>query len=797
MGQQPGMWFFSYEGSRNRDPFDVLTTVPTALERAGDFSQTSLRAGPLAGQSLALYDPLGAPGTLFPGGRIPASRSDPAAAALLAYIPLPNLPGAVQNYAQRRGTPSGSDAFSGRINTRLSPKDNVFASYSLRTSDATSSGIFPGLDTDRSSRSQNVMLGGMHRFQARSFVTYRLSFNRVRTLSSNAFAFNRDVAGQLGIQGVSRDPINYGLPAIGFTNYGDLQLGSPSLTRNQTLTAGGGFNRFFGRHSIQSGGNVSWNQRNSRVDPNARGRFDFTGFATSAFDAAGRPIGGTGYDLADFLLGLPYETSRRFGSSNNYLRNRSFNLFVQDNWRVRSNLTVNYGLRYEYVQPFWEKYDRIVGLDVAPGFAAVAQVFPGQNGLYSGAFPRSLVFADRNNFAPRIGVAWKRTPTSHRVWRAGYGIFYNPPVYPYVYGQLVGQPPFAVSQDILTTLAAPLTLTRGFPADPAVTILNTYAIDPHYRIGYVQQWNLNLQTQLFRLYTLEVGYNASRGTRLDILRAPNRAPAGISPGSTEDRRTIADAGNFVYQQSGANSILHSMTLRLNRRFSRGLRLQGAYTLGKTIDNASGIGGGGLVVVQDERNLRGERALSSFDQRHRFDTLFNVDLPFGARRKYLASAPAFVDALAGGWSLNGSYTAASGTPLTARILGNVSNNSGTGSNMSERADATGAVVALPDGDRTSGRWFNTLAFTLPAPGRFGNASRNTIPGPGTNLLHLSLRKAFRLDDNNRRVEIRCQLSNVLNHPNFAGVGTVVNALDFGRVTRVGAMRQVEFQLRVAF
>ena len=794
--QQSGMWFVSYEGSRNRSPFDVLTTVPTELERSGDFSQTSLRAGPLAGQTVTLYDPL-SPASSFPLGRIPSSRLNPAAVALLKYIPLPNLPGSVQNFTMQRGLINTSDGLSARINTRLSSKSNAFFNYGLRMGDGISSQIFPGLDTDRSNRSQNFGLGGMYRFKPRIIATYRVNLNRVRTLSSNPFAFTEDVAAKLGIQGVSRDPINWGFPNLGFTNYGDLQLGNPSLTRTQTVSTGGGLNKIGTKHTFQIGGDLSWNQRNTQVDPNARGAFDFTGFASSAFDAQGRPIAGTGYDFADFLLGFPYSTSRRFGSSNNYLRNKSFNLFTQDVWRIRAGLTVNFGLRYEYIQPFYEKYDRIVGLDVAPGFGAVAQVFPGQAGPYTGEFPRSLIFSDKNNLAPRIGVAWKPKANSPWTFRAGYGLFYNPSVYPYIYSQLVGQPPFAVSQNILTDLSAPLTLQNGFPEDPSVTIRNSFAIDPNYRIGYVQTWNLNVQTQLLRLYTLEVGYNGSKGTRLDILRAPNRAPAGVSPGETENNRVISNAESFLYQSSGATSVLHGLRVRATRRFSRGFRMENSYTLAKSIDNASGLGGGNLIVVQDDRNIRGERSLSSFDQRHRFESEFNVDLPVGERRRFLANASGLVQAFIAGWSVNGNYQLNSGTPLTARILGNISNNSGTGSSSSERPDATGTPIALPQSDRTTSRYFNTLAFAIPPPGRFGNAGRFTIPGPGSNLLNLSLRKSFRLDDRNRRVDFRWQVSNVLNHPNFAGVATVINALNFGRVTGARTMRQMEFQIRMNF
>jgi hypothetical protein len=200
-------------------------------------------------------------------------------------------------------------------------------------------------------------------------------------------------------------------------------------------------------------------------------------------------------------------------------------------------------------------------------------------------------------------------------------------------------------------------------------------------------------------------------------------------------------------------------------------------------------------VQDERNTRLERSLSSFDQRHRLRSDFSFDLPVGAGRRFLADAPRAVETVVSGWNFSGGYQFGTGYPVSPRILGNLSNNSGTGSISSERPDATGAAISLPIGERTTGRYFNTAAFGLPAPGRFGNAGRFTIPGPASNLLNLQVRKGFQLTEQGRRVELRCRVTNLLNHPNFGGLGTVVNASSFGRVTSVRAMRQMEFELRV--
>ncbi len=791
--QQPGMWFVSYQGSRNRNPYSVFTTVPTELERSGDFSQTRLNAGPLAGQPVTLYDPLSSSTSIFPDAKIPASRIDPIAAGLLKYFPLPNLPGSIQNFTQQRGLVSGSDSISARVSSRITEKDTISASYSTSWGDNVTAQIFPGLDSDRTNRSQNFTLNGTHRFQPRFMLNWRMGFNRVRNLISNPFSYANDVAGQLGITGVSKDAINYGVPTISFTNYGTLSLGNPALNRIQTTSFGGGINKIGSKHSFQGGADLSFNQRNTESDPNARGTFTFSGFATSAFDKAGHALAGTGYDFADFLLGLPYQTTRRYGSSDNYLRGRSWSAYFQDNWRVRGNLTILYGLRYEYTMPYYELYDHLVTLDVAPDFKAVAPVFPMQVGPYSGRYPRSLVYGDKNNFGPRIGIAWRPSTKASWVIRTGYGMFYNPSPYSYITSQLIGQPPFAVNQTLVASQPDALTLKNGFPELPNVTINNSYAIDPHYRIGYIQQWNLNIQRQLFKVFTLEVGYSGAKGTRLDILRSPNRAPSAQDQNSLD----ISNAGIFTYQESGANSILHSGMVRVTRRFSHGFRFVSAYTLSKSLDNASSIGGGNPTVVQNDQNIDAERSLSSFDQRHRFSNSFSYELPVGERRKYLANASPFFQKLIAGWNLDGTYSLSSGQPLTARLLGNVSNNSGTGATFSERPDSTGISPEIPGNERTTLHFFNTQAFAIPQPGLFGNAGRNTITGPGTNLLNLSLRKTFRLDENNRRADLSISINNALNHPNWGGVSTVVNALNFGQVTSVGQMRTVTFNLRVSF
>ena len=215
------------------------------------------------------------------------------------------------------------------------------------------------------------------------------NFNRNTNLTTPFFANGANVAAGLGIQGTSSNPINFGPPTLTFTNFGSLTDGSPSQTAvyNFGFTESLAIHR--GKHNWTFGGGYTRYFRNSVTDANGRGTFNFTGLATSQLNANGQPVAGTGLDFADFLLGLPQSNSIRFGSSNTYFRTNAFNVFAQDDYRVRNNLTLNLGLRYEYFAPWNEKYGRIANLDIAPGFTAVSVATPSQPGLYSGAFSRA------------------------------------------------------------------------------------------------------------------------------------------------------------------------------------------------------------------------------------------------------------------------------------------------------------------------------------------------------------------------------------------------------------------------
>jgi hypothetical protein len=280
-------------------------------------------------------------------------------------------------------------------------------------------------------------------------------------------------------------------------------------------------------------------------------------------------------------------------------------------------------------------------------------------------------------------------------------------------------------------------------------------------------------------------YTGTKGTRLDVIQAPNRTATGLR---------IANVQPFNWETSEANSILHSGSVRMRRRLGRGISVGGTYQFSKSIDNASSVsgGGGGGTLAQDAFNLRAERGLSSFDQPHRLNLDYNFELPFGTNKRFLAES-SFLKAVFGDWQFNGTWNISSGNPATARVLGSYADVA-RGSNGSLRANATGAPVGIADSGVAE--WFNTAAFTLPPAGQFGNVGRNTIRGPATKVGSLSVNKTFPFADG-RSINIRAQASNVLNMPQFRGIDTTVNSPSFGRVTSAGSMRKIQIAARFNF
>ncbi len=823
-------FFVNFNGKQGSNPFEQFSTVPTLLERQGNFSQTTYTTGAAAGTPVVIYNPL--TNRPFPNATIP--NINPVAAGLLSYIPGPNLPGSYQNFRLVTSATSDSDDLNIRVNHsfgsvpirgrrgsggRNAPRNNLTFGFHYHQSDATITNPFPSVGGNTGVRSFDIPIAYV-RSIGKLTNSLRFDFNRSRTKTQNLYAYVDDITANLGIAGVSTNPFDWGLPNLSFTNFASLEDTNPQLIRDQTYTFSDYVVWTRGKHSWRWGGDFRRVQLNTETDNNARGSFVFTG-ANTAEMVDGQPLTTTsGYDFADFLLGLPLQTSLQFGYNNYHFAGDYWDLYVQDEWKMRSNLTLNLGVRYEYVSPFTEENNRIANLDLSPavlnpalGTPTVALVLPGQVGPFSGPLPDSLLRPDRNNFAPRMGFAWK--PLSQTVVRGGYGINYNTGQYQTIVQQLAFQPPFSTAETNIQTVPGELTLENGFPPPAANGITNNYAVNPNYRLGYVQIRNLDIQQQIRPTLLLNFDYTGTKGTNLDILEAPNRTPSGIR---------IPNVQAFTYENSLADSEANAGSVRLRKRLARGFAVGGLYTFSKSIDDASSIGagatsaastpglgaggtgavGGGASsssssstgtsnVAQNPFDLSAERGFSSFNQTHKLTADYLWELPWGSDKRWLtANSP--LRAVFGDWQWSGDFTIASGLPFTPQVINSVCEVKG-GTTSTLRPDVVpGQSVQLSN--PSIGKWFNTAAFVA-APGcQYGNARRNSIIGPGSKVFDMALTKVISLKES-RMLELRAQATNVFNIPNYTSIDTMLTSPTFGRVTAVGAMRQLTLTARFRF
>ena len=769
---QSTYFFLNYFGTRASTFAYNVGTVPTALERTGDFSQSMVN-----GRPVSVFDPT--THQAFPTPNvIPQNMLNQQALGLLQFIPLPNQPGTVNNFVFTTSVPQNTDNLNVRFNQNITSKDRFAENFNLQDRDGQNAQLFGFLDPS-SGRGISSNFSWTRNLGAHSVNVVTVGFNRNRSTLIPYFADKTDVAAELGINGVSHDPTNFGPPNLSFTNYASLSDGSPSQTVTQYGSITEAFTFVKGSHNFQTGMTYRRTEINTHTDSNGRGSFSFSGLLTSAFDANGQPVSGTGYDFADYLLGLPQSSSVRFGDTSTYFRGNQWATYFQDDWRLRSNLTLNLGIRWEYYSPLSEKYGHIANLDVAPGFTAAAVVTPGEAAPYSGPLPASLIRPDKHDWAPRAAIAWKPFPKRSLQFRAGYGINYNPTVYNQFASRLAAQPPFADTASLVTSTIAPLTIANGLVIDPSgKTILNTWAVDPNYQVGYAQSWNVGLQQDLPKNMILDLNYIGTKGTHLDIETIPNRSTQG-SYLTSEQQRQIGNATGFTWQSSNANSIYEGLQARVIRRFRRGISFGGTYTFSKSIDNSSTFGGVGNTVAQNPFDISAERGLSSFDQRHVLNFNYNF------------TAPKSTHAILSDWQLTGGITATSGTPFTARVLGNQANIGGTGSVGSGRAEATGLPIETGSG------YFNLLAFTVPAPGTLGDAARNTIPGLAQWSWNSAFGRSFRFGETRRSLEFRIEANNILNHVNYTSIGTVVNASNYGIPLTASGMRSIQANVRFRF
>jgi trimeric autotransporter adhesin len=798
-GSDRTFFFTNYQHKTSQSAVDNISTVPTLEERSGNFCN-------VPGPPIQLYNPYSSmTGTRTALGcnlQADPIALDKAAQGLLAYIPLPNLPtpnqpGTVRNFELLGSTPSKSDFLNLHVLHTINAKFNLNGGYNFNSTRQETLGNFPGFGSHKSGRNQNVDLGLDHNWSPKVVEDIHLNWSRSRNQVLSNDSYGTDIEHKiLGMTGVSTAAIDYGVPTIGFTNFTGLSDPLSSLARNQTLRLSDSVMWTHKTHTMRFGGEVRRIELNSESDPDPRGQFTFTGLLTSQLDTTGQAVSGTGNDFADFLLGLPQETAVQFGINPHiYLRSWGFVGYGQDDWRVNKKFTFLYGLRYEAVTPPVELFNHLSTIEFNSGVTQAAVVTPGETGPFSGAaYPNALVRGNHGNLEPRIGFAWQPPIKPKTIVRSGYSIFYNESIYNTLAREFTYQEPWATSQSLLTSATQLLTLENGFPAQTGF-LTNTEGVNLNYKTPYAQLWMLGVETDLSKNWVMNLTYTGTKGTNLDLLRIPNRAPLGTPESETQQDRSDPNATGFLYDQSGANSIYNALQVRVVHRFTSGFTLQGIYTFAKSLDNASSIGGGTPVIVQQDGNYAPERGLSSFDVRHQLRVLSTYELPFGERKRLANHG--WTEHLFGNWRLMNNLTWQTGIPYTA-LLGGTASDNGTGTNFSLRAEQVGNPNLGICGGSTSA-FFNVSAFSTPPPGQYGNEHRGAIEGPCSFSWNMSFRKSFRFGqtERGRRLDAGWEVHNLTNTPTFNGIGTTVNSQLLGQVTSAGSMRTMDFTMRMNF
>ncbi len=657
---------------------------------------------------------------------------------------------------------------------------------------------------------------GFGRFNNNASVTW----NRSHALTRNYFTNTaNDPAAAAGIAlpstgALGAQPNFYnGLPSLTFTNFTSVNNTDPQDNIGQTISFSDQVSYRHKKHNFRFGGDVRRVHQDYLGGGTPLGAFTFTGYntenpalQTASLTATGSVPSGSAF--ADFLLGLPQKSAIQAGLNKIYLRANIFDWYANDDFRVANGLTLNGGLRYEYFSPYNEKNGRLVNLTgVSEGTASVGCVTP--NGvsvqttagvLTCAAGPSSsLLHGDHVLYSPRFGVAWRPHVFpkffKETVLRAGYGINFNTSQFASFAQSLSYQAPFAASQNnVLSsasnntgciqatpTNAANLTLANGFRCNNKL-YQNTYAVNPNYRLGMVQVYNVDIQRTLPKGVVLNIGYNGSHGSGLNVVRAPNHST---------NAPTTPDAVAFTYQSSEAESTFNALTVNAQKRLANGVALTAKYQYAHSIDDASSFGGAATSsTIQNDEDLHAERANSSFDVRHLLTGTWVYELPVGPNRAFLNKG-GLTSKLLDGFSLSGSYTLASGSYFTPEYTSTVAQIA-AGGTYTLRPNRNFAQPIAGAGTLRS--FFNAAAFT--APLGYGTASRYSIEGPGRVLVASSLSRTVQLGET-RSFEARVTANNVFNTVQYNGINTQLDAATFGQVTGAAAMRQIDFVGRFRF
>ena len=791
-------FFLSYEGQRVRKSLTQTFSVPTRAMRGGDFSGFPV-----------LYDPSSAiNGQRLPfvNNRILNARLDPVASALLARIPLPDLPGIAQNLRSAGNQRTNANQYSARLDHQFSDKDSAYLRASIfdaRQADPFGSSVLqesllPGFGRNLSTHAINGVASWTHVFGANISNESRFGFLTVAGGQTSPNAGN-NFAAQTGLRGVTTNSLDLGYPQISFGGQ-FTTMGDPTLFTFRD-------NRDFefydnviwhgGRHTIKFGAYaMHYNLR--PVNPNgARGIFSFTPRWTSS--AAGRADGNA---FADFLLGYPTTAQVGLGRAAMDATANWGHFYVQDNWQITPNLKLDIGIRYEYNRNMTDANNQIAAIDtLAPGGRFViasdgaGTISPAANALLpfvpipyvtssAAGWNNSLLVPRSLRLAPRAGLAWSIPGDRKTVIRVGLGIYPNQAAYSIV-TNLAQNLPFFVTKTVSSAVApSPTFTTQQALTAGTVGTVGGNNLDHDFKIEYNEVWNATVERDLSSNTLISASYIGSRTVHADsgtVLNVP--APG---PGAIASRRPIPQLSQIGDIRWNGWASYHAFTVAAKRRITKGLMFDANWTWSHSIDDASDPGAtlNETNLAQNVYDLGGEKASSSFDHRHRLAVSFIYQLPL------IRNPRRWTQALFGRWQAGGSFTAQSGAPFTVNISSDQAN---IGAGPAQRPNISGDPN---HGPKSPDAWFDTSVFSLPTLYTFGSAPRNAAIGPGLQEFDLSLQKDVRLREA-AKLQFRAEVYNLFNRANFNIPNRTAFTANFGRISSAQDSRQLQFALKLTF
>lgn len=808
--------FFNYEGTRISRGVSRISTVPRDNERTGDFSAAAALVNGYSSPYPTIYDPT--VGTPFLNNQIPAGDIDPFTTKIMALFPEPNLPGEFNNYVRNALLTDNGDSYNGRVDWVPTQKDTVFVRYSYSNRHRFIPGFYGGIGDGTSTsawgrqvlKGQSAVIGWTHAFAPSLVNELRIGFSRNYSFAAQD-PFGKNQVDEF-VPGVPENPaVAGGISQITLTNF--TFIGSPDFLPKQQVPQQfqwvDSVSKTAGRHELKFGVDLRAPMRNIYQDePGTRGSLTFDKIFTCQRDAVtNQCTGNTGLSYADFLLG--YVKGSQL-TNVAFVDQRLWMLsgYAQDDFKLRPNLTLNLGLRYDFATPALEGSNSMANFDPTANGGTGGLVL-GEDGSLE---KRALVQINKRNFAPRIGVSYAVQPKT--VLRAGYGIYYMLFERFGSEDQLALNAPFIVNnvQSAPSTASAPLFLLQdGFPAnslDPKqpglLSRVRVRAVDPGTPTPYVQQWSLGVQREIGREFVAELDFVGTHSAHLDVLADLNQ-PVFDSTGQVGTTKPFPSFGYIEYQLPAGLAKYNGLEGSLLRRFKDGFSIRVAYTYSRSIDNTPQeleTNSGSAPNGRDYSNWFGP---SDFDTPHRVVASYVYELPFGRGRKFVQDG--VLSYIIGGFKTSGVYTFASGRPFTVS----------SGGSIAGTLDAFGAVAATPnqiDTPHIVGNvdcWYfvakngscaalepsMTDAYELQDPGFLGNVGRNTLRGPHTNVFDFALMRDFPIRET-VGLQFRWEVFNLTNTVQFGQPSNNFSSGSAGKITSLaGDPRVMQLALRLSF